>query len=99
MLLPPPERGRPTKTERPQRVTPREHPIKHHVTDPEPRVADRDKPGRPHAPHLPRPPRPRPTLSTTSLARLTPRTGTDKQHSRAWQAPRFGSRPEQPSGG
>ncbi len=62
MPLPPPERGRPTKTERPQRVTPREqHPINHHVTDQERRVADRDKPGRPHAPHLPRPPRPQPT--------------------------------------
>jgi hypothetical protein len=94
MLLPPPEGGRPPKTERPQRVTPREHPINHHVTDPEPRVADRDKPGRPHAQHPPRPPRPRSTLTTTSLSRLTPRTGTDKQHSsdarrsRAHAAPR-----------
>ena len=69
MLLPPPQGGRPPKTERPQRVTPREHPINHHVTDPEPRVADRDKPGRPHAPHPPRPPRPRPTASNDSHPR------------------------------
>ena len=53
MLLPPRSRGRPPKTERPQRFTQREqHPINHHVTEPpHPRVADRDKPGRPRAQH------------------------------------------------
>jgi hypothetical protein len=76
MPLPPRSRGRPTKTERPQRVTLREHPINHHVTDPEPRVADRDKPGRPHAPHPPRPPRPRPTLRTD----VTPEVDATDRH-------------------
>jgi hypothetical protein len=52
MLLPPPSpRGRPRKTERPQRLPQRDHPINHHVTDRLPgRIADRDKPGRPRAP-------------------------------------------------
>ena len=60
MLLPPPPRGRPPKTERPHRI-PREHPINHHVTGPpHGEVADRDKPGRPRAPHPAPPPRPRP---------------------------------------
>ena len=76
MLLPPLASGRPPKTERPQRVTPREHPINHHVTDPEPRVADRDKPGRPHAPHPPRPPRPRPT----ALNDVTPDVDATDRH-------------------
>ena len=39
------------KTERPQRVPQRDHPINHHVTDRlHGRIADRDKPGRPRAP-------------------------------------------------
>jgi hypothetical protein len=51
MLLPPLLRGRPRKTERPQRLPQRDHPIDHHVTDrPHGRIADRDKPGRPRAP-------------------------------------------------
>jgi hypothetical protein len=53
-LLPPRPRGRPAKTERPQLSTQREqHPINHHVTgrEPNPQVADRDKPGRPRAHH------------------------------------------------
>ena len=36
MLLPPRPRGRPRKTERPQRLPQRDHPIKHHVAGPEP---------------------------------------------------------------
>ena len=60
MLLPPPPRGRPPKTERPHRI-PREHPINHHVTGPpHGEAADRDKPGRPRAPHPAPPPRPQP---------------------------------------
>ena len=50
--------------------------INHHVTDPKPRVADRDKPGRPHAPHPPRPPRTRPTLPTT----ITPEVDATDRH-------------------
>ena len=52
MLLPPRSRGRPPKTERPQRFIQREqHPINHHVAGREPtQAADRDKPGRPRAP-------------------------------------------------
>ena len=44
-------RGRPRKTERPQRFPQRDHPIKHHVAGPgaNPRVADRSKAGRPRA--------------------------------------------------
>ena len=49
-------RGRPRKTERPQRLPQRDHPINHHVTDrPHGRIADRDKPGRPRAPQPPPP--------------------------------------------
>jgi hypothetical protein len=44
MLLPPLPGGRPTKAERPHRIT-REHPINHHVTDLDNEIADRDKPG------------------------------------------------------
>ena len=54
MLLPPRQRGRPRKTERPQRFPQRDHPIKHHVAGPEPtRAADQSKAGRPraHNPH------------------------------------------------
>src|SRR5215210_3260184 len=73
MLLPPRSRGRPPKTERPHRVT--EHPINHHVADPEPPwIADRDKAGRPRAPF---------TTSTRTRATpssgLTLRTSTDKE--------------------
>jgi hypothetical protein len=52
-LLPSRSRGRPPKTERPQRFPQRDHPIKHHVAGPgaNPRVADRSKAGRPHAQH------------------------------------------------
>ena len=51
-LLPPRSRGRPRKTERPQRFPQRDHPINHHVADPEPtRVVDRSKAGRPRAQH------------------------------------------------
>jgi hypothetical protein len=51
MLLPPRPRGRPRKTERPQRFPKRDHPIKHHVAGPgaNPRVVDRSKAGRPRA--------------------------------------------------
>ena len=51
MLLPPRPRGRPRKTERPQRFPQRDHPITHHVAGPgaNPRVADRSKAGRPRA--------------------------------------------------
>ena len=58
-------RGRPRKTERPQRFPQRDHPINHHVADPEPtRVVDRNKAGRPRA-HTP---------ATTNRAHAPPAT-------------------------
>ncbi len=62
-LLPPRPRGRPRKTERPQRFPQRDHPIKHHVAGPgaNPRVADRSKAGRPRAHHPHHQPRTRAT--------------------------------------
>ena len=58
-LLPPRPRGRPRKTELPQRLHQRDHPIKHHVAGPgaAPRVVDRSKAGRPRAQHRHRQPR------------------------------------------
>jgi transposase len=49
--LPPRSRGRPPKTERPQRSPQRDTPITHHVAGPgaNPRVEDRSKAGRPRA--------------------------------------------------
>ena len=45
---------------------PAEHPINHHVADPEPpRIADRDKAGRPRAPDPHHQPRPRATATAT----------------------------------
>src|SRR4051794_1548485 len=85
MLLPPRPRGRPRKTERPQRLPQRDHPINHHVTDrPHGRIADRDKPGRPRAPPprprpRPRTPDPTPSSKDDNTARLTPGLDTDKQ--------------------
>ena len=73
MLLPPRPRGRPSKTERPQRFPQRDHPINHHVADPEPtRIADRDKAGRPRAHPRTHPPRPRPP-TTAGVPPLQPR--------------------------
>ena len=67
---------------------PREHPINHHVTDPEPRARTEISPGarthhtRPdHHAHDPPPP-------ATSHPTLTPPTGTDKQHWCAGCGPR-----------
>jgi hypothetical protein len=87
MLLPPTRGGRPTKTERPQRIT-RDDSINHHVTDPAHRVADRDKPGCPRAPHSPDQRAHGPPLSRRPLPRLTPRTGTAK---RQWTSRRAGT--------
>ena len=78
MLLLRPQGGWPTKTERPHRITTREHPINHHVTDPGtqgrgPKISPgaRTHHTRPdHRAHDP-PPQPRP------LPTLTPRTGTE----------------------
>jgi len=74
--LPPRSRGRPQKTERPQRFPRRDHPIKHHVAGPEPtRAADRSKPGRPRTQTPPktqhRHPRPATPVHLTTSARTS----------------------------
>jgi hypothetical protein len=75
MLLPPRPRGRPRKTERPQRFPQRElHPITHHVAGPgtNPRVVDRSKAGRPRAHNpLSRQPRARATRARSSSTMST----------------------------
>ena len=72
----PPTGGPPRKTERPQRLHQRDHPIKHHVAGPgaNPRVADRSKAGRPRA-HDPSPRQPcARTTDPTSSSSRQPRT-------------------------
>jgi hypothetical protein len=67
IVLPPPPGGRPPKTERPQCLPQRDHPINHHVADPSHEsVADRDKAGRPRAQHPHHLPRARTPDSTAS---------------------------------
>ena len=88
LSLPPPPGGRPRKTERPQRFPQRDHPIKHHVTDPgaNPRVANRSKAGRPRAHNPHHQPRARPAAQPQSTRpprtpRLTKGSCTSKGQS------------------
>ena len=56
-----------------------DHPINHHVADPEaPRIVDRDKAGRPRAPHPSPRPRPR-TTQPSSSSTIEPRIALDKR--------------------
>jgi hypothetical protein len=64
----------------------RDHPINHHVADPQNRVADRDTPGHPrahHPHHQPRTPTTRPPTTPTASTQtphLTPTPRTDTRH-------------------